>query len=188
MRRDEHGVDIQAATVKSCVDRELWISISQELLNPEHKTVIGERPNNEMTRKYVLGEAPYGKGRRAKLGIKAKIAAITFKKGPRGCTNEDRLIAYRQGLRKVLRRIPSSQQKSKNFSRMLAEVIRKAVRPPHLASLVNTAVMDGIDPSSGEYESKWHAARKDHNVAFELLKHAAEALDDLIRRGHANDE
>ena len=57
-----HALQIKEHPLISCVDPELWRSISDELLNPEHMTTDGKTPNHVMVKKYVLAEAPYMKG------------------------------------------------------------------------------------------------------------------------------
>ena len=71
---------------------------------------------------------------------------------------------------------------------MKATVMCEAVQPKQLYMAVHRAMVDGIDPKTGEYVAKWHDAKKDFQLTSALLKRAAEALDDLVRRGHARRE
>lgn len=43
-----HAIQIKVNPVISCVDPDLWRSISQEVLDAEHMTDYGEKPNNGM--------------------------------------------------------------------------------------------------------------------------------------------
>ena len=50
-----HSLQIKPHPVISYVDPDLWTSISQEILKPEHCTQDGDEPNHEMVKCYVLG-------------------------------------------------------------------------------------------------------------------------------------
>ena len=114
----QHGVAIKPASLKSCVDPDLWRTISQTLLKPEHLTTEDEEPNNAMVERLILGKEPYDGKRRAKSGLRESLRAVKFTKGPASCTHLDRVVNYHTRLDKVLRKIPEHQKTSKSIERM----------------------------------------------------------------------
>ena len=184
-----HILQIKPHPVVSCVDPDLWISISQQLLNDEHITQEGEEPNHEMVKAYILGVSPCeDAGKHAKTNIKAMISAVAFQQGPKGSTNMDRWIGYLTRMRNVLKKVLKNQKQSKQFRTMYADELRKAVQPPRLSRMVLASVLDGIDPQTGKYNPDLLEARKDPTKTMNAIRASAWALDELIRKNVLQDE
>ena len=130
---EEHGVSIKPASLKSCVDPDLWRTINQNLLKKEHLTTENEEPNNAMVERLILGKTPYDDKRRAKSGLHESLRSVKFTKYPTGCTHLDRVVNYHTHLDKVIRKIPEHQKVSKSFDRMKAMVMQESVQPKQLS-------------------------------------------------------
>ena len=184
-----HAIKIKPNPVISCVDQDLWRSISQEVLDAEHMTDYGEKPNNSMVECYVLGKAPYqDAGKHAATSISDTLSSVRFKRGPTGSTNMGRWIDYIQRMKPVLKKIPAAQKDSKQYRTMYADCLRKAVQPARLREMVDASVLEGLDPSTGAYNHTLLEAKKNPRKMMSAIRNSAKALDALIRQGILTDE
>ena len=71
---------------------------------------------------------------------------------------------------------------------MYAEELRKALRPAHLRKMVNVSVMEGLDPTTNEFDISLLETQKNPTKTMTAIRASVRALDDLIRKGVLKDE
>ena len=104
---EEHGFQVPCASIRACVDKRLYSSISMNLLEPEHQTGENEPPNTKMVDAFIMRTFPYDKAK-SKGKAAAKIESLRFEKGEKGSTYLDRLLAFLARFREARKRIPAA--------------------------------------------------------------------------------